>query len=416
MILFSSTDIIRIVIDILSPFRLLMFLLMFMMIIYVFVKGSLKLGRYLYFILLIAISSIISYYISTNKEWGLSFLLNDYIGIFIIFLISNIFDIDDLTRIYKMIILSQVVTILLNVYTLIQFYLKGIIVKEISLFNIFSIVLSDEYVRRALIFGQPRLALPYPSPPHLSVVMAICIFILLYKKDLFRKTARYFFIGVFSLILILTYSRTGIVASVLVYITILCYKNFKLKINLNKLILILSIIIFLLIFNQDNIYILDKFLKRFMLTNILKDRHLLVPIEGIMIWLSSIKRFVFGIGYGSSINMTGKYTFLPPHFLNSFVTLIAERGILGLLIVAELISMFRRNLKIVCNNFIEKKIYIISFLYMIIFFSFLFYEVRQNILVWIIIAVNLMVRDNIFKKMEFEPKLMSIKFDTEVLK
>ena len=34
----------------------------------------------------------------------------------------------------------------------------------------------------------------------------------------------------------------------------------------------------------------------------------------------------------------GKYTFLPPYFLNSFVTLLAERGLLGLVIICLLIT------------------------------------------------------------------------------
>jgi hypothetical protein len=161
----------------------------------------------------------------------------------------------------------------------------------------------------------------------------------------------------------------------------------------------MTILFSLIIFTIVALEILDlnyinKLLNRFVIEDLTQDRHFLVPIEGIIIWLSSVKNFVIGIGYGSSINLAGRFTFLPPYFLNSFVTLIAEKGLIGLLIVFEFFRLFIRSLKTIKSKNSNPPNYAISYAYLIAFGSFMFYEAKQNISVWVIISIVYLIDMN----------------------
>jgi hypothetical protein len=104
--------------------------------------------------------------------------------------------------------------------------------------------------------------------------------------------------------------------------------------------LIVLPILFLSLFpNLQNVDYLTKMFTRFMAFDFVQDRHFLVPLDGILIWIDSLENFILGIGTGSSVNITGAHTFLPAYFLNSFVTLVVERGFLGLCIIMLLIFL-----------------------------------------------------------------------------
>ena len=256
---------------------------------------------------------------------------------------------------------------------------------------IFNINLSEEFLRRGIISRQIRLSLPYATPPHLSLIMMISICILFFNKKLFAKRTRIILIGIFFVILLLTSSRTGIAAGIIV-ILISLFLRYNQKFNIRKFINltigILCIIILLLVFNSEYI---NKLIGRFIITDITQDRHLLVPLEGILIWLSDIRIFLIGIGYGSSINLQGRFTYLPSHFLNSFVTLIAEKGLIGLMIVFEYIRLLANNLNALKIRKLSDSYKAIGYSYLIIMISFLFYESKQNISVWVIISIIYMM-------------------------
>jgi hypothetical protein len=355
--------------------------------------GKIPKGKYLYFILLL-IGSPIAYIISTNKDWAFSFMLNDMMGILLVYLVCVFFTIKDADRLLKAFIYSQFFTLFFSGYSLFMYYIRGGIPQNINFLNIISISLSEEFLRRGTISSQIRLSLPYATPPHLSIVMAIAITILLVHKKLFSKKLRFFLIMIFSFILILTNSRTGIAAAALI-ILISYFVKFNYKFNIRKMTILFSLIIFTIVALEilDLNYI-NKLLNRFVIEDLTQDRHFLVPIEGIIIWLSSVKNFVIGIGYGSSINLAGRFTFLPPYFLNSFVTLIAEKGLIGLLIVFEFFRLFIRSLKTIKSKNSNPPNYAISYAYLIAFGSFMFYEAKQNISVWVIISIVYLIDMN----------------------
>lgn len=399
-IILSSTDIVRLSINSISIYRISLLATLLMTILFALKSGRIKNGKYLYFVFLLVISSPISYIISTNKQWAFSFLLNDYMGIILIFIINNNFNLNDLKLLLKAFIKSQIFTILCSVYSVFMYYIHGGILQEINFLGIFNINLSEEFLARATSSGEVRLSLPYATPSHLSIIMAITICILLFGSEIFSKKLRFLLITIFSVLLILTGSRTGIIAIVIVFLFI-SIMNFNYTINISKTIIVTTIIlvgaVFMLI---TNLTYIDKFANRFIIEDILQDRHLLVPIEGILIWLTSIKNFLIGIGYGSSINMTGKFTYLPPYFLNSYVTLVAEKGMLGLLMLFEFIRLFIKSLRSIKTKSLAESGKAIYYSYYIILVSFIFYEAKQNIGVWVIIAIILMLDNNHNKDME----------------
>lgn len=385
-IILSTTDIARIIHPSLSMYRIALISASMLAIVYTIKMGKVPKGRYLYFILLL-LGSPIAYFISTNKEWAFSFMLNDMMGVLLVYLICVFFTLEDKDKLLKAFIYSQIFTLFFSGYSLFMYYIRGGIPQNINLLNIISISLSEEFLRRATISSQIRLSLPYATPPHLSIVMAIAITILFVHKKLFIKQLRIFLIVIFSFILILTNSRTGI-AAVSLIILISYFIKFNYKFNVRKIITFFPLIILTIVAIEiiDLNYI-NKLLDRFVIEDLKQDRHFLVPIEGIIIWLSSLKNFVLGIGYGSSINLTGRFTFLPPYFLNSFVTLITEKGFIGLLIVFEFIRLFITSLRTIKRKKITLSNYAISYAYLIIFVSFVFYEAKQNISIWVIISI-----------------------------
>lgn len=373
-----------------SVYRLVLLFTTFIAIIYIIKIGKFRKGRYLYFSVLLCISPV-AYYISTNKEWAFSFMLNDFMGILLVFLVSNFFSYKDKDILMKAFIQSQFFTIAFSAYSIFMYYLGGGIPQNISFLKIFNIVLSEEFLRRGAISNQIRLSLPYATPPHLSIVMAIALCILIFNKSIYEKRIRYILMVLFSIILLLTNSRTGIAAGLLMILLSALIK-FNYKINVRRTIAVICVIVIsyvaLMLFNIEYI---NKLLSRFIIKDITQDRHLLVPLEGILIWTASLKNFIIGIGYGSSINLTGKYTILPPYFLNSFVTLIVEKGIVGLMIVFEFIRLLLIGLKQIKHKYSFCSQNTIWHAYLITFISFMFYEAKQNISIWIIISIIYMI-------------------------
>ena len=207
-----------------------------------------------------------------------------------------------------------------------------------------------------------------------------------YNIELFKKNVRYFLIIVFSLILILTGSRTGIITLVLVLLFEFLTRK-KTFSNKKMNIFLLSVIFFIpLVLNLNDSLYIQKFLNRMVNIDILSDRHFLVPLDGLIIWVSNIRYFLFGIGYGSSINMVGAHTFLPEYFLNSFVTIIVEKGLLGVSIVFYQLKMIINS----CKNLIRKDDNlrcVVSGVFLIVAISFVFYEMQHNYFIMFVYIV-----------------------------
>lgn len=348
-IVLSSTQIITIPGIELSIFQVTLIIAIVFCIIGLFEVRYIPNGLFLQFAIINAISSFIALLMSTYASWAKSYFLLGLLTAVLCFFIPVYFERKDLPILCKSLIQSQYITIILSLYGFYMFYFEGGIPSHISLLGGLYINLEDDFFSRGQAAGQVRLSLPYSTPPILSVVMAICIVLLLYDKKIFSKTKKWGLIITYTLILILTGSRTGLIGLVL-FVLIEGARYLIKKRNIPKwaastiFVLIIAMIIFFKV-TEESIFLqkyVDRFWVLFMEGSFLENRHLLVPLDGILIWSSSVKNFILGIGFGSSFNLMGAHTFLPPYFLNSFVTWITERGLLGLYLICSLIYMMLR--------------------------------------------------------------------------
>lgn len=392
-IVLSSLQVVTMPVAGLSVFQLFVILTGMAGFIVLIQKKRIKIGSYLLFSFLIFASSVLAFVLSTNKGWGKSFLLLGILQAMLTFLICNFFEFKDLNDLLRAIVQSQYITILMSLYSFYKFYFGGGLPTRINLGAGFFIDLGNEFLQRSQAAGQLRLSLPFATPPVLSIVMVMVIIILVYNKELYQNRKRILLICCFSAILLLTGSRTGLVALVLVLgmSYILSLKGVSLKAVKKQYLLaggiaVIAIALFLYRF-AGSAYV-TKLLNRFALGNIMEDRHLLVPLDGIIIWLSSVRNFIFGIGFGSSSNMMGEHTYLPPYFLNSYVTYIVERGIMGVIIVSQILRLTRFiKHKKMRENMALKSLY---FSFLAALFSAIVYETFNCYIIIFIFAIMFM--------------------------
>ena len=344
-LLLSGTQVICLPIVNLSIFQITLIVAGIVSLIAVVHMRYIKRGRYLSFTILWTLRSFLAFNTSIYLSWAKSYMLLGLMSSMLIFLIPCLFDMSDITMFEKSLIRSQYITILFSIYSFYMFYYKGGIPNHVSLVGGMYIDLDTDTLSRAQAASQVRLTLPYATPPVLSIVMGMCIIILLFDKKLFSKIIRYVLLICYSVILVLTGSRTGIIGLVIV-IMIIGISNWlngkKISKKIMLLIPMISIGIAIFIIKGSSIEYIHKLFHRFSsvsINTLMFDRHFLVPLDGILIWIKSVKNFIFGIGFGSSYYMKGAHTYLPPYFLNSFITLIVERGIMGVILVIFLVRL-----------------------------------------------------------------------------
>ena len=208
--------------------------------------------------------------------------------------------------------------------------------------GLFDFEITEELVTSAY---NMRLVLPYSSSSVYSGVLAITISILICDNTMYKTATRNVLITIFALLLIMTQARTGMLAlAVFVFIYILKMSDQKRKSKMVLLCIVATLCIVLFVGSDDDF--VRKLLLRFNSnganTSIFEDRHFLLPLEGILIWISGVKAFLFGVGYGSCIDFSGRWTDIPYFFFNSYITQIVAKGLLGVAIVGMwLLAKFR---------------------------------------------------------------------------
>lgn len=353
-IILSSTQQIRIVGFPLSLFQTMIIITFALGFMDIFRKKKISSGYHLIYVFVGLVSSLVAYFISTYETWAKSYLLLGIMSSVLIFFIVEYFDYRDADILSYALIKSQYITIPVSIYSLIGFYTNDMTINDISI-GPFVFELADTFERVGQAAGQIRLFAPYHTGPVLSVVMAMSIMVLLFNRSIYSAKVRAALIVVFTIIMIFTGSRTALAA---LGITLGLYEmaNLHYKVECKTVLFgIIGFIAVIVIFSyiSDSEYI-ATLTHRFSLGNLFENRHLLVPLDGIIIWLSSLRNFVVGIGFGSSYHMEGVHTYLPPYFLNNYVTLVAERGIMGLVMVCILVFVcvkgFRKALKTTSNG------------------------------------------------------------------
>ncbi|WP_251495993.1 hypothetical protein [Otoolea muris] len=331
-----------------SLFQIMIMLTGFMSVLAVLKERYYGLHQNLAFAVVELLSCGAAFSLSTFPSWAKSSLLVGIMTSMMIVFIPHFFGREDLARLERALIRSQYIAVPFSVYTYYMFYYRGGLPERIRLFLGMYITLDSDFIRRAQASGHVRLALPFATPPVLSVVMGICLVLLLMNRNLFRQEIRISLMGIFAVILGFTGSRAGVMA---VAITLLLFAPKRLKRSRLKRIHVSWIFITgllglgILYVAAHNFAYIAKFSSRYSISFLLQDRHLLLLIECVRIWFRSLENFLFGIGFGSSIHMQGSLTNLGPYFFNSYLTLAVERGILGMYLAFSLIKMGLHALK-----------------------------------------------------------------------
>lgn len=394
-ILMSGTQVITLPFGSLTIFQIILIITWIVSTINLLQQRYLIVGKYLIFALIFAASSVVAFATSTYASWARSYLLLGFMAAFLVLIIPTLFGRDDIQLLEKTLIRSQYIVLPFSIYSFYMFYFKGGLPDHISLFAGLYIDLDKDTISRAQAASQIRLTLPYATPPVLSIVMAMCIVMLFVDKKMFTKKIRWILIITYTVVLVLTGSRTGMIA--LAILAVLAAFKWGLQDRTIETKQIVGIIVGLfvgieLFAHIMNTTYMQKFINRFAsvsLGSLMTDRHFLVPLDGVIIWLSSLKNFFIGIGFGSSMNMQGAHTYLPPYFLNSFVTLVAERGVLGLLLVVMLIHLARRMMR--RYGEMESNEKAITLAYVVGLISCAFYEGLTSYFLIFVIAVAYVV-------------------------
>jgi len=378
----------------LSPFQIMVIMATGFGVPLVMMQGM-KSGLYLLVTFLWFFSSILAWQVSINPEWAKSYFLLGMMTTAIFLIVPNIFSRNDLPKLERWMIRSQYIVIPFSIFTVIVFNAIGMMPDEIPLPGGMSISLGAEDLDRGTAAGEVRLMLPYATPPVLSIVMAMSLTLLLFNDELFKKSIRWSLIGIFTTILIMTGSRSGIMGLILLFFLLFVRGEFKRQLKKVKVeyivVAIIALVVLFIVLMQFE-YFQKMIIGRFYNPDregIGEDRHYLVPLDGLLIWIGSASNFLFGIGFGSSIMMQGAHTFLPPYFLNSFVTLLAERGLMGLMLVACLIWMFIRLFKL--RRYMNKAEISMTYSYFVALAAAIFYEDFISYYVIFTIALSLMV-------------------------
>lgn len=261
---------------------------------------------------------------------------------------------------------------LISFYSLIHFFNNGYVPSRFTFLEAIPFIRPIDYEHMETInlsYVFPRLSLPFPTAPQLSIVMAVYSFHFLLKgvtQQTFIDKLR-FFIG--CVIMLATISRSGIIPLIFFSsIFYLIWSRSNLLIKYAQIIIISFMILGIIILISPDLF--EILYSRFFSSNLtsLTSEHLGARKIGFNIFMESpLFNKIFGHGIGN-------YPGLHSHM--SLLTLLVEIGLLGsFLFVFVFIQRFIFTLKI----YFKYKIKAIAHLnelmmYGLVFLGMLFYE------------------------------------------
>ena len=273
---------------------------------------------------------------------------------------------------HKYIVLSYLLLTIICIYSIYSFLTSGFIPSTFKFLDSISFIRSVDYehmrgVNASYLF--PRLALPWATPPHLSLVLAI--YSLYFLKRTFEIKSKLNIMLLLSSVffMLTTISRSGIAPFLLISII---YYNISSNSHLikNTFRLTIFVVLFLLclkIFNDDLFQLLFN---RFFVGSLetMTAGHTDARIFGLNQFIEgSIFEMFFGVGIGNFIKIHAHMTAL---------TFLVEIGIIG---VSLFLFLFIQR-AIICYKFYKKfpnnsKEHIFELmLLMLIFIAMLLYE------------------------------------------
>lgn len=265
----------------------------------------------------------------------------------------------------------------ISIYSLWHFFTAGYVPSKFAFLDSISFIRPVNYdhmetVNQSYIF--PRISLPYPTPPQLSIVMAT--YSLYYLSRVLSKKGRFDLIYLFTgvIIMLTTISRSGIIPFTMVsFLFYILYVRKNIFVKYYKIVFFfMLIVIFLRYFNEDLFYTLYQRLFG-LSTKEFTAGHLDAREFGINLFLSgSIGQMLFGIGIG---NFPGLHAHM------SLLTLLVEIGLIGAILFGWIFSQrffstlrfYRKYKNHATNNLIELMMVMLVFLGMLLYeFTYIF--------------------------------------------
>ena len=401
LIFFAPIDIYRIEFPFsnLSLFRVFFIVLIFFFFLQLILKSKIKKLPNIYFFLILSIFSlVIGLFQTISLQLSKEFILNEFMGVILIFLFVNIYTRNDLIVLVKTYIASLIIAIFFAIFVYYKYIINGTLVIDLPFTNKLSFLVPvTNNFKYALRSGQiPRLILPFSTSPHLALNLSLAIIYIFFFKRFYnhRKSLSIILLVAFLAVLIGTLTRSVLISLTLAFFLyfILQIRKKKYIINFSKrkvsiAIIVLSffIVLFVIFFPTE---IIEKLFARFSELGehnfFNSDRHFLLIHEAFIIWLKNIKTFLVGIGIGNIRFQKGVYTYLPPKsMLNSFLTVLVERGIVGFVLLysfylylfAFLLKSFQKYSRFLPYSFL--------FIMINILIVYNLYELRLLLGVWI---------------------------------
>ena len=286
---------------------------------------------------------------------------------------------------HKYIVFSYLLLAVICVYSIYSFLTSGLVPSSFKFLDSISFIRTVDYehmrgVNASYIF--PRLALPWATPPHLSLVLAI--YSLYFLKRSFEIKSNFNIILLLSSIFFMftTISRSGIAPFILISFI---YYNISSKSHLikNTIRLIIFSVIFLFclkLFNDDLFQIIfERFFEGSL--DKMTAGHTEARIVGLNQFLEgSIFEMFFGVGIGNYIGIHAHMTTL---------TFLVEIGIIG---VSLFLFLFIQR-AIICYKFCKKfthnskEHFFELMLLMLVFIAMLLYEFTFVIPIYIFMGL-----------------------------
>ena len=273
--------------------------------------------------------------------------------------------------------ISFIVFSVISIYSIWHFFTAGYVPSKFAFLDSISFIRPVSYdhmeaVNKSYLF--PRITLPYPTPPQLSIVMAA--YSLYYLSRVLSEKTRFDLIYLFAgiIIMLTTISRSGIIpfamVSLLFYVL---YVRKNVFVKYYRIVFsFIFLILFLKYFNEDLFNTLYQRLFG-LSTKEFTAGHIGAREFGINIFLSgSIGQMLFGVGIG---NFPGLHAHM------SLLTLLVEIGLIGAILFGWIFSQrFFSTLKLylkyknhATNNLIELMMVILVFLGMLLYeFTYIF--------------------------------------------
>lgn len=273
--------------------------------------------------------------------------------------------------------ISFIILMAISIFSLWHFFTSGYVPSRFAFLESMPFLRPISYEHMAAVnqsYAFPRISLPYPTPPQLSIVMAA--YSLYFLSLVFKQKGKIYliFLGAGIIIMMTTISRSGIIPFFLVgllFYSLYIRKNIFIK-YFRIILAFVVVVMFTKVLNQDLYNILNS---RFLESSAeeFTSGHLGARMVAVNIFVEgSILQMIFGVGIGNYFDL---------HAHMSLLTLLVETGFIGAILFASIFAqrffstfkLYLRHKRYAIDNLIELMMVMLVFLGMLLYeFTYVF--------------------------------------------